>query len=196
MPLTIHLSQPESNGFILAWIILIGLGISLIYTGFRVWRGYQAGGAPSRWAFPQLRFAIPILALAGLGIAGYLTYIEVSATQAFCGPVGDCNAVQNSPYSRLFGIPLGIVGLAGYGLILGGWLWGQRRSLPLAEQMPLIVFCAALFSVLYSMYLTYLELFVINAVCIWCLSSAVLTGLILVASVQPMLEAGEGEEAG
>lgn len=182
----VGVTESQSNGLILASTTLVGMVIALGYTGAALWRGF--GGWARLPNLPPLRFAIPALAIAGLGIAGYLAYVEVGAVSAVCGPVGDCNAVQNSPYARLFGIPLGVVGLAGYIAILGAWLCQQRTEF-FADQIPLIIFCTALFSVLFSIYLTYLEIFVIRAVCIWCLTSAVIVTLILLFSVRPLLQA-------
>lgn len=172
---------------------MAGMLIGLAYTGFRVWRGFR-GELPQR-ARSRWQYALPALAVIGLGVAGYLAYVEATQTVAVCGPIGDCNTVQNSPYAKLLGLPLGVVGLAGYGVILAGWLWEGRRAWPLADQMPLIVFCAALFSVVFSIYLTYLEIFVIRATCIWCLSSAVIVTLILLLSTGPMMQASLVEEA-
>jgi uncharacterized membrane protein len=181
-------AEGQASGLGLAWVVLIVLLGALVYTGLAVWRGSQGRALIQIW--PPLQYAIPILSLVGLGIAGYLAYVEIFAVQAVCGPVGDCNAVQSSAYARLFGIPVGVVGLLGYAAIVGAWVWGTRRGW-LADQMPLITFCAALFSVLFSTYLTGVELFVLQAVCIWCLSSAILVALILIVSVEPMLRAGK-----
>lgn len=175
-----------NDGLILAWIILIGMVAALIYAGLAVWRGLGGNPLPA-WP-PSFTIAIPIIAVIGLGVAGYLAYVELSHVNAVCGPVGDCNAVQNSPYSKLLGIPLGIVGLAGYGLILLAWWWWRQPNAPYQAQMPVVIFCAALFSVLFSIYLTSVEIFVINAVCIWCITSAVLVTLVLLISTGPMLE--------
>lgn len=190
----LYLSTAESDGLLLAGVILAGMLIALAYTGLTVWRGFQdeppAPVNPTRWQ----TYAIPALAVIGLGIAGYLAFVEATQTELVCGPVGDCNSVQNSRYARLFGIPLGYVGLAGYAVILGAWVWTRQRRWTWAGQMPLVVFCAALFSVLFSLYLTYLEIFVIRAVCIWCLTSAVIVTLILLLSTGPMLQASLAEE--
>ncbi len=187
-----YLPQPQSDGLILAGAILAGMLIGLAYTGAVVWRGFRGGPphrTPTRW-----QYAVPMLALVGLAVAGYLTFVETTQIQAVCGPIGDCNTVQNSPYAKIFGLPLGIVGLAGYAAILAAWLWGRRPAWPLADQMPLVVFCAALFSVLFSIYLTYLEISVIRATCIWCLTSAIVVTLILLLSTGPMLQAGLVDE--
>ena len=133
---------------------------------------------------------MPVLALVGLGVALYLAYVETQAVPAVCGPVGDCNAVQRSPYARLFGVlPIGVLGTVGYLVILAAWLWGRLRSDRLAAYMPLILFSMSLFGVLFSVYLTYLEPFVIRAVCVWCLTSAVIVTLLMLFSASPALQA-------
>ena len=137
-----------------------------------------------RWTEP----AFPLLCLAGLGVAGYLTYVETQAVQAICGPVGDCNTVQSSPYARLFGVlPVGVLGFMGFLAILAAWLYPRLRRDRWARYAPLPVLGMTVFGVLFSIYLTYLELFVIKAVCIWCLTSAVIMTLLLLLSLNPVL---------
>jgi uncharacterized membrane protein len=184
--LTTTIADPASNGLGLAGAILAGMILALVYAGVAVWRGsHHSSSSPGR---PLLRYAIPLLAVTGLGVAGYLSFVEVWSVPPVCGPIGDCTRVQNSPYARLLGIPIGILGLAGYVIILGAWLW-QTRAASYAGQMPLVIFCAALFGVFFSIYLTWVELFVLRAVCIWCLASAVLVTLILLFSIGPLLRA-------
>lgn len=135
-----------------------------------------------RWrppAAPWLAAVVPALAALGLLVAGYLTYVETQAAAAVCGPVGDCNAVQTSDYARLFGIPIGLIGVAGYVAILLVWAWGQSsgRDLP-----NLLLVGMTAFGVGFSIYLTWLELYVIYAVCIWCISSAIIMTLLLLAA--------------
>lgn len=122
---------------------------------------------------------IPVLIVIGLGVAGYLSYVEIQSVQAFCGPIGDCNTVQQSRYAKLFGIlPVGVLGLMGYIALLAAWL--IRRFIPKLEKTAAIGFFGmAFFAVIFSLYLTYLEPFVIRAVCIWRLTSAVLVTLLL-----------------
>jgi uncharacterized membrane protein len=92
-----------------------------------------------------------------------------------CGPVGDCNAVQQSAYARLFGVlPLGALGLFGYALILGTWLIGRYTSKKVKNYAWLVLSGATAFGMIFSIYLTYLEPFVIGATCAWCLTSAVI----------------------
>jgi len=183
----------RTNGFLLAVLVMIGMVAALVYTGVVMVRGSQGG--PVDPPAPWQRWLIPLLALAGLGVAGYLAYVETRQVAAVCGPVGDCNAVQASPYARLFGVlPIGVLGALGYVALLAAWLWRRYGRGRLAELAPLAVFALALFGVLFSLYLTYLEPFVIRAVCAWCLTSAVIMTALLLLSIRPALAALAGDD--
>lgn len=178
----------RSNGFELAIAILAGMLAALAYAGARLLRAFRP--VPVRPRPAWLDALIPLLALAGLGVAGYLAYVETQALPAICGPVGDCNAVQSSPYARLFGVlPIGVLGVLGYAAILALWAWGKLQSGVVAKAAPPTVFGLALIGVAFSIYLTYLELFVIGAVCAWCLTSAVIMTALMLLSLGPALSA-------
>ena len=178
----------RSNGFELAIAILIGMLAALAYAGLRLVQGFRRAALRPHPAW--LDALIPLLALAGLGVAGYLAYVETQAVPAICGPGGDCNAVQTSPYARLFGVlPIGVLGVLGYLAILALWAWGKLGSGALAQTAPAAVFGLTLFGVAFSIYLTYLEPFVIGAVCAWCLSSAVIMTALMLLSLSPALSA-------
>ncbi len=185
-----------SNGFTIALVVLVGMLLAIIYVIYALLKDREPD-TTRRYAW--LDWLIPIVALAGIGVAGYLTYVEATAVEAICGPVGDCNAVQNSSYARIFGIlPVGIMGLIGYVAILIAWAIQKIRQDKWASYAQLAMLGMALFGTLYSIYLTYVELWVIHAVCMWCVSSAVLITLLMLLSVQPAVEAldslGEDEE--
>jgi uncharacterized membrane protein len=172
---------------LMAWIILVLMGAALVISIVMIIRAFNgtALGKVNRW----LDIAIPILAVIGLGASIYLTYVEVTHTRALCGPVGDCNAVQSSPYAKLFGvIPIGLVGALGYIAILVAWAWGRFRSDTLAKIAGPVMYAMALFGVLFSIYLTYLEIFVIHAVCIWCLTSAVIITALMLLNLPPITQ--------
>ncbi len=129
---------------------------------------------------------IPILCLVGLAVSGYLAYVETTQVEAVCGPVGDCNAVQQSEYARLFGVfPIGILGMIGYLVILLAWVAGgsTRHSLAVFAKLALLGLTA--FGVLFSIYLTFLEPFVIGATCAWCLTSAIIMVALFRLSLTP-----------
>jgi len=133
------------------------------------------------------------LAAAGLVVAGYLAFVETRQTTAVCGPVGDCNAVQQSEFALLFGfLPVAVLGLLGYVGIGVAWavarygrgLWADLALVSLQGMTG--------FGMLFSIYLTFLEPFVIGATCAWCLTSAVvMTGLfwVVTPATRPALAA-------
>jgi uncharacterized membrane protein len=129
----------------------------------------------------RLRLATAVLAVIGIGIAGYLTYVHYAGINPICvAGGGGCEKVQTSRWAELGGIPVAVVGLAGYVCILG--------SLLLPEAVGQMV--AALLSFVglgFSAYLTYRELFTIHAVCQWCVASAVVMALLAAVSVARLL---------
>ena len=184
----------QSSGLELAAVVMIGMIAALICVGFvfvRAWRGHGVLASPPAW----VDALIPGLVIIGLGVAGYLAYVEMQAVPAVCGPVGDCNAVQTSSYAKLFGVlPVGVLGIIGYVAILVAWLWGHFRSDRLADYAPLGVLGLTAFGVLFSVYLTYLELFVIRAICMWCLASAVIMTLLMLLATPEAIASFAPEE--
>ena len=115
-----------------------------------------------------------------LGVFGYLAYVEIGENVAVCGAVGDCNTVQQSEYAELFGlVPIGLLGVFGYVMILAVWAVSHYTGGWVDDAAQAIVLGAALFGTVFSIYLTFLEPFVIGATCAWCLTSAMLMILIL-----------------
>jgi uncharacterized membrane protein len=180
-------------GLVVMALLLLALGYALavVVLAF-VGRSVPEG---PEW----ITYLIPVLCVIGMAIASYLTFVEARQVEAVCGPVGDCNAVQSSPYARLFGIvPVGLMGLVGYLAILVAWAIGQFGKGDLPQLASVAVLAFALFGVLFSIYLTYLELAIILAVCIWCLSSAVVMAIILMVAsgrAATQLASAQGGEA-
>ncbi len=106
----------------------------------------------------------------GLAIAGYLTIVAFQGVLPFCGPLKGCEQVANSEYARIGGIPV-----AAYGVVLSisllvlaiAWMRSGRVELLAAH------YGLSLVGVIFEIYFTYLEVFVIGAVCIWCASYGV-----------------------
>jgi uncharacterized membrane protein len=181
------MSETEQSGFGLAYAVLVFILLSLMYVLARFVLTAFQDRAPQPVPDWQ-NWIVLALGVVGLGVAGYLAYVETQMVSAVCGPVGDCNAVQSSEYARIFGVlPVAVLGLMGYLAILGVWAWGRFRQDRLSRFVPLALYGMIFPGTLYSLYLTYLELFVIKAVCMWCLSSAVIMTLLLLINVQPML---------
>jgi uncharacterized membrane protein len=177
----------NSTGMSLAWGILVFMVIALILAILMILRAFQ--GKPLPEIKGWLDIAIPVLSLIGLGASIYLTYVEITHTRALCGPVGDCNTVQSSPYAKLFGVlPIGLAGAIGYIAILVIWFWRHYRTDYLSNIAGQVMCGMALFGTLFSIYLTYLEIFVIHAVCIWCLSSAVIITALMLLNLPPLTQ--------
>lgn len=169
---------------ILAVVVLLGMLVSSGYLAY----AFLATNPPSLPKFPN--WVIPVVSLLGLGVALYLSYVEVLEADAVCGPVGNCNAVQNSPYAYLFGvIPVGVLGAVGYIAILLGWLLVSRGPISLHKPLNLALWGMAWIGTIFSIYLTFLEPFVIGATCMWCLTSAVLMTILLWATTPAALQA-------
>jgi uncharacterized membrane protein len=117
---------------------------------------------------------VAFLTLLGIGVAGYLTYVHYEGISPVCS-TGGCERVQASSYSEIAGIPVALLGLIGY-VGIGASLW-LRGDVGRAA-----TFLLALIGFGFSAYLTYLELFVIDAICQWCVASAVvMTALAAIA---------------
>jgi len=127
----------------------------------------------------RLVLAIAGLTLIGIGIAAYLTYVHYSGVRVACvAGGGGCETVQASAYSKLAGIPVALLGLIGYVLILGS-LFVRGEAGRMAGAL------LALSGFGFSAYLTYRELFTIDAVCQWCVASAALmTALAVLTTVR------------
>ncbi|MBN2116182.1 MAG: hypothetical protein JW730_06415 [Anaerolineales bacterium] len=170
----------DLNGNILALIVLAGMLVSVAWAVFLFQRTNDVS-LKENWAW-----IIPVLCIVGFGVAGYLAYVETTQTTAVCGPVGDCNTVQQSEYARLFGIlPIGVLGLFGYVAIVIAWLLARYATERLAALAALALIAMAAFGTLFSIYLTFLEPFVIGATCAWCLTSSVLMTALMLLSVRP-----------
>ncbi len=160
-------------------ILMLGIMLAAVAASIaplrRLWQAPAAVPAPG-WR----EAGIAALSLIGLGVSAYMAYVETTLTEAICGPVGDCNSVQQSAYARLFGlIPIGVLGVAGYAALLAAWAAARLSREPLRGAARLALAGMALGGTLFSLYLTFLEPFVIGATCAWCLTSAAAITLIL-----------------
>jgi uncharacterized membrane protein len=122
------------------------------------------------------RWLMPLTIVAGFLIAGYLAYVEITSIEATCGVIGSCNIVHQSSYAYILGIPIAIIGILGYLVIMVLWMANQYRNQRLTDAA---LFGIALVGVGFSIYLTFVEPFVIGTSCVWCLLSAVVMGLLL-----------------
>lgn len=140
----------------------------------------------------ERRLRLAALAVAGLGacVAGYLTYVHYAGLQPFCAGGGHgCERVQSSSYASLAGIPVAVLGLAGYvAIAIALLVAGERARLAAAA--------LAVSGLGFSAYLTYLELFVIHAICQWCVASAVLVTVLAALAMWRLLLTDERRGGG
>jgi uncharacterized membrane protein len=120
----------------------------------------------------SLRLAAALVALAGVAVAGYLTWVHFDDTVLVCTTDGGCETVQESEYAEIAGIPVAALGLVAYALVLGLVGWD-------APPARLGAATIALVGLLFSMYLLVLQLFVIDAVCVWCMANDVVIAPVL-----------------
>jgi uncharacterized membrane protein len=130
----------------------------------------------------RLRGAIFALALVGFGVAAYLTYVHYEDIKPVCGLGGDCQKVQTSQWSELGGLPVALIGLIGYALILASLFVPGEPGRLAGAFLALIGFA-------FSAYLTYRELFSIDAICPWCVVSACLMTLLAVLTATRLVRA-------
>lgn len=120
---------------------------------------------------PRIKKLMFISIIFGLCISGYLSYLKFDKKPSVCienGPF-NCEVVLNSIYSEFAGIPIAYLGFATY-LTLGLILFFENRSAFLQTYSRLMMFGIALFAWMFSMWLIYLQFFVLQALCPWCLS--------------------------
>jgi uncharacterized membrane protein len=113
-----------------------------------------------------LRFAAAVVSIAGLTVAGYLTWAHYADASVVCGLGGGCETVQSSSYAKVAEVPVAVLGLAAYATICALLAWDA----PVAR---LAAAAIALVGLLFSLYLLVVQLFVIDAVCTWCLANDV-----------------------
>ena len=119
----------------------------------------------------NLRRAQGLLVIVGLVVAGYLSYLKLTDVPAACveGGAFNCNVVLNSRYSELAGVPIAYLGLTVYAVI-GALLLLEPRVAFLREYGSLLIFGIGLFAWLFSMWLVYVQVGLLQALCPWCLT--------------------------
>jgi uncharacterized membrane protein len=138
-----------------------------------------------------LQRTLVVLALVGIGIAGYLTYVHYNGLSPICAINAGCEKVQSSRYAKVGGVPVPVIGLVGYvAILLSLLVRGELARLAKAGM--------AIGGFAFSVYLTSLELFQIHAICQWCVGSAiVMTAIAVLATIRVLRapdELGEVDE--
>lgn len=119
-----------------------------------------------------LRAPTAAVALAGIAVAGYLTWAHYANSAVVCVAGGGCETVQESEYAEIAGLPVALLGVIAYTLILAAVAWDTPSARVGAATLALV-------GLLFSIYLFALQLFVIDAICVWCLANDVLIAPVL-----------------
>ena len=132
-----------------------------------------SAGDRSNQPMKRILYTILLFAIIGFAIAGYLTYTHYNEAALVCA-VGGCETVQSSQYSTIGTIPVALLGMGMFAAIIGlTTLRLMRATILSSETASIIAWGMLLAGILYYLYLTYVELFVLNAICQWCVLSSI-----------------------
>ena len=124
-----------------------------------------------------------LLALVGLLIATYLWLYKIGVIgELKCG-TGSSEYVQASPFGELFAVPVALYGVVGYATLFAIGIAGLEPRLAGNRGLPVLLAALATIGFAFTLYLTYVELFVLHAICRWCMASAAIMTAIWVATV-------------
>jgi uncharacterized membrane protein len=122
------------------------------------------------------------LAVLGILVSVYMTIYKLTENPNMCLGNGGCSTVNSSRYAEIYGIPVAVLGIGGYLAILA-LLWMERRTSFLAENITLVVFGLALIGFLFTLYLIYVELALLHALCPFCITSQITMTVLFALSV-------------
>ena len=141
------------------------------------------------------RMGAALMSLLGLFVSAYLYLYKIGRIGTLACGTGGCETVQNSPWSRFAGVEVALIGVVGYGLLFLVALLALQPG-PALRRWPADLLAAlAAVGVLFTAYLTWLELFVIHAICRWCVGSAVIIASVLVLALLARRHAPEPRTA-
>jgi len=131
--------------------------------------------------------SILILAFFGIANSAYLAESKITGTPLICDiqNLSGCNIVANSQYSQLFGIPLAEYGVLFYGIL---FVLAALELVLFDRLLRRVLQGAALVGILASLYFTSVQVFLIGAVCIYCLASSIIALLIFILAtlIEPL----------
>ena len=133
--------------------------------------------------FRMLLWAPVVLSGLGIFISGYLVIKRFTGGSLACSRWAQCDVVNNSVYSQFYGMPVSVLGLAGYLLLLALALAALWTTGCTQRRIPLLSLLLSVGGVGFSVYLTYLEIYVIEALCAWCVASAIVITLLAVVGL-------------
>jgi uncharacterized membrane protein len=136
----------------------------------------------------MIRAASIVVAVVGLGIATYLTIVHYAGGEPVCAIAHGCATVQKSDYAMLAGIPVALLGVFGYLAILASLVFDDESARTTTAFLSIL-------GLGFSGWLTYVEVGELNAICIWCVGSAICMTLLAGLSIARLLTASPPELA-
>lgn len=124
-----------------------------------------------------------IFTLLGIAASIYTTILKMPGHENMCFSNGACETVNNSPYAEVYGIPVAVIGIGGYLSILAVLILEKKGGNFFTKNATLLTFGLTLIGFLFTLYLIYLEIFVIKAICPFCLISQVAMTILFILSV-------------
>jgi uncharacterized membrane protein len=140
---------------------------------------------------------IIVASVIGLLDSIYLAYVKLFNAEIYCTPgLGRCDVVNASQWSTLWGIPLGIYGIFGFATLFLLASFGNKSKM-LALYTEMLIFAISLVGFMFSLYLTYIEAFVLKAVCQWCvLSALMMTGILVTIAYKLVIKSAKLTNSG
>ena len=139
------------------------------------------------------RMMAALVALAGLFIALYLTLYKLGVIGQITCSIGSCETVQTSRWATLLGLPVAAWGVGYYLSVLAVTIAGSTDRWADSRTVSLLLLALTGWGALFSLWLTYLELFVIDAICQWCVANAIVATALAAVVVADFLGSAEGE---
>lgn len=133
------------------------------------------------------------LAIVGLLISIYMTIYKITSNNRMCLGSGDCATVNASPYAEVNGIPVALIGVAGYAAILAVH-YLEKKGGYFNQNGTLLIFGMALTGFLFTLWLIYMEVALIKAYCPFCIASQTATTIIFTISVMRMIRQPQPQE--
>ncbi|MEP7324967.1 MAG: vitamin K epoxide reductase family protein [Gemmatimonadota bacterium] len=128
------------------------------------------------------RMAAALLSLVGLMVAAYLYLFKIGVIGTMACGAGSCEVVQTSRWSRFLGVEVSLLGVLGYAAMFGVSLAALQPALQQRRWLATLLLLLSAGALLFSLYLTYAELFLIHAICRWCVASAVIVLLLFLVA--------------
>ena len=136
------------------------------------------------------RYILAILSVAGVAVSAYLTFEHYQLVPSVCLFHMKCDKVLASPYAQLWGVPIALIGLGMYALI-SLMVFASWRNPRWEHVIGLGIYGVSLSGIVFTGYLYYVEIFILKALCTWCMVSSVVLMSIFVVSVLDFVITGK-----